>query len=357
MPSYKLSAKAVFLSLACACSCGATSASPTPEEIALRSSSALELQQKAIKEFPWRDFSQTASLLENREYDRYEALLKRYMTEWGDAPDKEHSQHLLFETTNAGDANQLHRLNEWITKKPSAIAFLARGAYLNRRGQLLRGGAPTSATPALNLELLAAVHQRASTDLHQAINLDPGLLPAYSHLLEVARFSPGLKIDTEKLLAAATRHHPLNVGARKRYLDILSPAWGGSFEAMERFAHSFESMAETNPLLWTLKARVHYEKAASLPRSEAKQKIAELTTALSYAKLSRYYESRAQAHLTLEQHGEAIADLERCALREGDFVRGQSEPMTSCRTLLVSARASALAARRAEEASLQGEKK
>lgn len=357
MPGYKVPAKALLCTLACAWSCMAASATPSPEEIAQRSSAAFELQRKAIREFPWRDLSQTGDLLEKRDYASYEAILERYLAEWKDAPEKESSVHLLFETTDASNPNQLHRLSEWITQNPSAIAFLARGAYLNKRGQLLRGSAPTSDTPALNLDLMAAVHLRASTDLQQAIKLDPRLLPAYTHLLEVAKYSPKLKIDTGKLLSSATRRHPLAFAPRKRYLDLLSPAWGGSLNAMERFAQSFDSVAKSNPLLWTLRAEVHYEKAESLPKSEARQKAVELTAALRYANYGRFYESRAQAYIALNQLGDAIADLERCALGESELVKGQSEPQTSCKTLLASTRSTALAAPRTEGKSQQGEKK
>lgn len=352
MPGKQLSAKAFLCTLACAWSSMAALAGPTPEEISQRSIAAIELRRKAIGEFPWQNFSRTSELLENKEYLRYENLLRQYLTEWKDAPDKEYNQHLLFDSIDAYDANLLHPLNEWVTQNPSALAFLARGVYLNKRGQLLRGSAPTSATPALNLNMLAAAHLRASTDLQYAIKLDPSLLPAYSHLLEVARYSPGLKIDAEKLLASASLHHPRTFEARRRYLDILSPAWGGSFEAMERFTQSLDSIAEANPLLWTLKGQVHYEKAASLPLSAAKQKVAELTEALRYANYKKYYESRADAYLVLGQFSDAIPDLERCEHAENVSVKGDGDSVTfSCSGSLVSTKA-----KLAESKSRQGAK-
>lgn len=339
MPGKQLSAKTFLCALACAWSSMPALAGPTPEEISQRAVSAIEQRRKVIGEFPWQNFSRTSELLEKKEYRRYEALLRQYLTEWKDAPEKEYSQHLLFDSIDAKDANLLHPLNEWITLNPSAIAFLVRGVYLNKRGQWLRGSAPTSATPTLNLNLLAAAHVRASTDLQQAIKLDPSLLPAYSHLLEVAKYSPGLKIDAEKILASAVLHYPHSVETRKRYLDVLSPAWGGSFEAMERFTQALDPIAEANPLLWTLKGQVHYEKAASLPMSATKQKVAELTAALRYANYKKYYESRAAAYLVLGQFGEAIPDLEQCVLAENVSVKGDGDLQTFCRGTLETTKA------------------
>jgi tetratricopeptide (TPR) repeat protein len=84
-------------------------------------------------------------------------------------------------------------------------------------------------------------------------------MPAHRRLVQIGKNNASAA-EPRALLDAATKVCPLCYNVRAFYLDGLTPRWGGSHEAMERYAAEVRVLAKDNPRLAALAGFVDWDR-------------------------------------------------------------------------------------------------
>lgn len=241
-------------------------------------------------------------------------------------------------------------LDAWVTQRPTdPFAYLARGIYRLKMGWLSRGGKFAAQTTGGQFRDMAAWRTLATADLEQATRHMPRLVEAYCYQIEADQTAGGQRKRT--LFEQAIKINPDSFIAREFYLHTLTPRWGGSYEAMDRFVQTFRRSYERTPELRALEGRVAADQAELLAYHEQNQQAKVLfTEALSkgdfwftnqaYGELlydlgdhagardqftkvihhkpgfKRAWWFRALALRNLEAHAQALADIDRAVAIE-----------------------------------------
>lgn len=252
------------------------------------------------------------SLLMNENFEELESIINQIEKAAQHDPTLEFEFHATFESVDPTDPNLLASLDRWVKLRPSAISHTARGVYLGKRAFVVRGNRMARETPALNFELMEIVVKQAVQDLKKAISLDPGFVPAYTQLITVSKLSGGREVDAFQLVNSISRLKPSNLGPREAFLETLEPRWGGSHEAMFRFAESAAKDAKHNPMLWLLTGHVYLDLVRSRQTKNPEQDIKDLTEALKYGESNLLLEHRGDAYWLHKNFPAAIADYSKC---------------------------------------------
>lgn len=251
-------------------------------------------------------------LLMNENFEQLESNINQIEKAAQNDPTLEFEFHVVFENINWMDANLLAPLDRWVKLRPSAIAYTARGAYLGERAFALRGNRMARETPPLNFELMEMSAKRSIQDLQQAISLNPSYTPAYTNLIKVSMISRSGGVDAFQLVSTISRLRPGNMRPRQAFLQTLEPRWGGSHEAMFRFAESAARDARHNPMLWLLTGLVYLDLVRSRHPNVPEQDVKDLTEALKYGETNLLLEARANAYWHLKNYHAAIVDYSKC---------------------------------------------
>lgn len=232
---------------------------------------------------------------------------------WGSQPAMELHLHNLYWSIDSTNSDLLLHLNDWVAQSPSYIAYSARGIYLSKRAFYLRGTRYAKETPDLNFELMRLAVSQAKRDLLQAIQLKPSYIPPYTELISLSMLAEKGSIDPQALESKIRELRPDNYQPREKYLETLEPRWGGSYEAMFKYADAASVDAKFNPLIWMLTGLVYYDMGRSRPSTEFKKNIRDFTEALKYGESNKFLYARGYAYLAAKDYPSAISDYSKCA--------------------------------------------
>ncbi|MES2070169.1 MAG: DUF4034 domain-containing protein [Pseudomonadota bacterium] len=145
-------------------------------------------------------------------------------------------------------------LNNWIKAYPkSASAYLARGVYYRKLGEHRRGTDYVSKVSGESLVYMDQMFGLSKTDLETSLRLNPRFYLAALHLLNIAQYE-GDEFAARKYLDLGNSLLPANFIVRARYLIHLTPRWGGSYDAMDRFINECRTQGVSNERIDLLKA-------------------------------------------------------------------------------------------------------
>ena len=221
-----------------------------------------------------------------------------------------------FDAFDSADPRLDPLLDDWVRAFPaSALPLVARGTHRAADAWYYRGDRSAEETP---LERSDSFERRlgpAVEDLHEALRLRPGLLPALRTLLQASR--TGL-LEPEPLLEESLRICPDCFLPRAAFLETLLPRWGGSIEKMEAFAKSSAS-ASPNPRLALLSGFVPWYQSLVAPRSgDHASALALADRALSHGDYWEFHFQRACVWSAMPNYEEALRSLDRAIeLRPG----------------------------------------
>lgn len=214
----------------------------------------------------------------------------------------------------------LAHLDKWVKNSPDNYkALCARGAYKISLGWRSRGTKVTFKTPEENLAKMRQQFLEAQQDLRSAVKLQPGLMPAYINLIEIAKNLEDLEEATQ-WLKQATQADPRTYYVREAYMRALQPKWLGSLEAMAEFGIQTADEVALNPRLWVLQGDVHVQRADLLKQqtvapAQKNQKfetaIEILSQAFEYGDRLAWLEERISLYLTVKNYQKALADIDK----------------------------------------------
>lgn len=151
-------------------------------------------------------------------------------------------------------------LDAWKRDSPhSAFALAASGmAYVAMAGEA-RGAKYMKDTPQDSVDSMHKLLAQADSDLRQAIALNPRLTPAYIALINAGGLGFG-RAYTDAAIRSALAVAPDDYAIRSVAMWTLEPKWGGSLDAMDRFAAQAQAYTRTNPLMrLMLSERPYYQ--------------------------------------------------------------------------------------------------
>jgi tetratricopeptide (TPR) repeat protein len=137
-------------------------------------------------------------------------------------------------------------LDQWISQYPkSSVALAARGSYFVATAWAQRGTAASKDTNAKQFENLQAYMGRAEKDLRISLLFDDKPIHSMVMLIQVAK---GLNKRQEMVetILGAIKTDPKILGARRAYLNAVTPKWGGSFQMMDEIIAEAKSSPMTD---------------------------------------------------------------------------------------------------------------
>jgi tetratricopeptide (TPR) repeat protein len=180
--------------------------------------------------------AQLVRLLQARKFNEIEREIEtRYQRVLGNGVRELHVFGLL-DFVESGDPAFEPWLNEWVRgASKSAWPLVVRAQYWKAIGWKKRGNKFSNETTPEQFESFGVELEKATSDLEQALQLDPKNVMTYAMYLNASK-SPSGKRTTTELLKTANKIAPKNFVVRHTAIYMLSPRWSGSFEEMDAIA-------------------------------------------------------------------------------------------------------------------------
>jgi tetratricopeptide (TPR) repeat protein len=207
-------------------------------------------------------------------------------------------------------------LNEWVQQRPtSAAARLARASFFKASGWNARGGGYASKTTNQQFVRMGKFFQLTLDDLQAALHLEPNSIVAYRQLIDLATTRRETAVS-RVMLDRALKIQPYSFLLRATYMHSLLPRWGGSYDAMARFAEESAPYAKRNPRINALRGFVDWDKGRI---SEADGKngdaIEAYQRALQFGNFWQFRYERGTYNSQAELNEEALEDFNSVLLQ------------------------------------------
>ena len=270
-------------------------------------------------------------LLMARSYDALDRLLSAY----ADSVRRDYRvEYRLFDAYGAfGVAVPAMEpyLNEWVHKRPnSAAAVLARSAYYRASGWNARGTKLARETTRDQFERMGDFFQRCANDLAVAHRLEPTSIVVYRQMMTIATSQGDIAVSRQ-MLDQALKIQPNSFILRATHMQNLLPRWGGSYEAMAKFAAESAPYAAHNPRIKALSGFMDWDRGrVAEGDGQNGDAIEAYQRALEFGDYWQFREERGTYYSAIDQDEEALADFNK-ALEEypqnDDLLdeRGQAE--------------------------------
>jgi tetratricopeptide (TPR) repeat protein len=106
----------------------------------------------------------------------------------------------------------------------------------------------------------------AVADLEAALKLDPNSIVAYRQMIDMVGGPGSDAASARKFLDKALKAQPNSFILREAYMQNLLPRWGGSYDAMAKFAAESAPYAAKNPRINALRGFVDWDKGRVFER-------------------------------------------------------------------------------------------
>jgi tetratricopeptide (TPR) repeat protein len=249
-------------------------------------------------------------LLVNRSYD----ALDRALAAYGDSVLTDYRvEYKLFDAYAAfGVAVPAFEpfLTEWVRKRPkSAAALLARASFYRASGWNARGTKYASETPKDQLRRMNYFFERSAADLAAAHRLDPKNIVAYRQMIDIST-TVADRPSVRSLMAEAMKLQPNSFLLRATYMHNLLPRWGGSYDAMAKFATESAPYAARNPRIKALEGFAYWDKGrVSESAGNRGDAIEAYERALQFGDFWQFRYQRGEYNARSDQNEEALEDF------------------------------------------------
>ncbi|HLI81691.1 MAG TPA: DUF4034 domain-containing protein [Candidatus Binataceae bacterium] len=205
------------------------------------------------------------------------------------------------------------QLKQWAADSPdSAIAHCARAIALDQAAAHARGheGGPASSIPSDDFLEMEKDLNQAVMQADSARSLDPNLMSAYLIAIDAAKLESD-PVAMEEASKRALTKFPLSLQVHETLIASMAPRWGGSYDAMDKFANESQVGVAQNPLLKYLLGFPSLEQAKDLQIDEKwDQTIALLNHAIEVGgDWAPFYTARGKSFYQLKKYDEANADF------------------------------------------------
>ena len=251
--------------------------------------------------------------LRARRFDALDQELRSYQEQAEQKVAMEDNAVFAFGAFSNTDPELDSLFDEWQKKLPASyIPHLAKAEYLFALGSKARGVKWANETSKQQSARMNDYYGKAVKELKVVVSRNKRIAAAYVLLIGAARASEGPEFIRE-ITSAGLEEIPASFAIRRAFMTTLEPRWGGSYDAMDQFAHDSAAMIKENPEIAVLKGFADYNKADVLTWSDDYAGAVPLyTRAIAEGgDLDSFYRNRGKALQRLGRTADALLDLER----------------------------------------------
>jgi tetratricopeptide (TPR) repeat protein len=251
--------------------------------------------------------------LRDRKFQALDTQLNSYQKGFEQNVLEEGNLSLAFDAFSFTDATLGPVLDEWVKSEPDSYpAHLARAKYLLALGWQARGAQNADKTSDEQFSEMKRLFVESANEAVAAIKLNPKASIAYAAIINAANGVSDSK-TMESVYAAGIKNVPLSLSIRTTVMSALRPRWGGSYEAMAKFAEDAQQYAAQNPRLESLKGFADEDKGdLALGTGDRNKAIRFYNQALDKGgDFALAYTGRGSAYDEIHRFDDALEDLSR----------------------------------------------
>lgn len=255
------------------------------------------------------EYLRLRKLLRARQFEILNKVLGELTHQVGRDISQEPRLAASYQAFDLGYEEMAHYFNDWVRTYPNMeYAYLARASFWTGLGWSAYAQAKQSRDP-LETQQSKKYFYNALNDIDAAIGKNRQSGIAYGFLMDVAAATQE-RSQLRQHLDTALKMVPESLFIRTSYMRFLSPEWGGSAAAMNRFAQQAKSFEHLNRLLVFMPAYAKaFQADEKMRRYEFKQAHRLYTDALTYGHHYEFYGKRARADLKLKRYRDVLSDL------------------------------------------------
>jgi len=257
------------------------------------------------------------ALLWHTRYTDLTRYLEQFQAAFEADPRREYWPADAAETFSSAEPNLRVALDSWVEATPNSFApYLARGNYWVEVAYARRGTKWARETAREDFDAMEEALERGLADLDRSIALRPGLVAAQRTKIR-ALMNRGAGPDMRQTVDDALAVCPSCFQVRATFITAIIPRWGGSYEAMGRFAE--EGNTTLNRRLRVLPGYIERDRAQLLEiDGQHAQALTMIDRACALGEYWEFLEERARIRDRLDDQAGALADVERAlAARPG----------------------------------------
>jgi tetratricopeptide (TPR) repeat protein len=251
--------------------------------------------------------------LRDRKFQALDAQLNSYQKRFEENVLEEGNLSIAFEAFSFTDTALGPLLEQWVKSEPDSYpAHLARAKYLLALGWQARGDRNADKTSEEQFNEMKKLFGESANEAVAAIKLNPKASIAYAAIIDAAKGVSDRK-TMESVYAAGIKNVPLSLSIRASVMSALRPRWGGSYEAMAKFAEDAQKYAAQNPRLQSLKGVADEDKGdLALGAGDRNKAIRFYNHALDEGgDFAVAYAGRGSAYDQINRFDDALEDLSR----------------------------------------------
>jgi tetratricopeptide (TPR) repeat protein len=259
------------------------------------------------------DKSEIIQELRDRKFQALDAQLNSYQKGFEENVLEEGNLSIAFDAFSFTDTSLSPILDEWVKSEPASYpAHLARAKYLLALGLQARGSGNGAELSAQQISEMRRLYSESVKEAVAAIQSNPKASIAYAAIIEAAKGVSDYK-TLQGAYAASFKSVPLSLSTRVAVITALRPRWGGSHEAMAKFAEEAQKYAAQNPRLKSLKGFADQDKGdMAWDAGNLKQAVRYYNQALEEGgDFALAYAQRGSVYDVLRRYDDALEDLSR----------------------------------------------
>lgn len=285
-------------------------------------------------------------MLQNGEYQKLNRSLEKLQNDVNKNIVNEGRLFVAYSSFEIKNADYEALFNYWVIATPDNYQpYLARASYYYAMSWLSRGHKFMSRTSDKAVDEMYDYFKLAMNDISVVISKNNKIVVPHYLLIGMSAMGNGNR-ELTKVMSQALAINPLSYELRVRYLNFITPRWGGSLKMMASFIEQTEKYMPKNIRLEALsglalseagemqalkknykKAEEYFMTALSLGENhdilyergiarnylkKYKAAIQDLSRAIEiYSQKSRYYYWRARSYNALKQYDKAASDIKK----------------------------------------------
>ena len=251
--------------------------------------------------------------LRDRKFQQLDTQLNSYQKAFEGNVLEEGNLAIAFDTFGFTDPALTPILDEWVKNEPASYpAHLARAEHLLALGWQARGDRSTEKTSEQQFNEMQNLFGEGVKEAIAAIKLNPKSSIGYALIIDATK-GAGSGDGLRRAYAVGIKNVPLSLSIRTYVMTALEPRWGGSYDAMEKFAGEAQKYAAQNPRLVSLKGFADADRADEASSAGDQRKAIRLCNkALEEGgDFSMAYMYRGDMYGLLHLYDDALEDLNR----------------------------------------------
>ena len=285
-------------------------------------------------------------MLQNGEFSKLNRVLNKLQNDMYEDITKEAQLYLAYESFEIKNADYEALFNNWVLATPDKYQpYLARASYYYEMSWLSRGHKYMSRTSDKSVNQMYDYFKLAMKDISVVMEKNKKTTVPHYLLIGMSGMS-GADQERQEVFDKALSVNPLSYELRVKYLNFITPRWGGSLKQMASVIKAAEKYMPDNSRLEALsglafseagetealkknykKAETYFNKALSIAenhdtlfeRGKARNylndyqaAIKDLSRAIELrSEISRYYYWRARSYNALKEYQKAAIDIKK----------------------------------------------